>query len=350
MNISSFDLNISSEEKVIVAMSGGVDSSFTAYLAKHSAKEVIGVTLKMFDNEDANYDDAKRVAEELGIKWYLADYSKEFNEYIISYFIREYKYGRTPNPCSRCNKLAKTVFLHNEMVKNNATKIITGHYAVMKELNGYPIISKGLDKDKDQSYYLALIEEEYLKYLRFPLGSFKKKDIRVFAKEIGLSVAEKKDSQDICFIEGSNYRDFLANYLKKVITGNFILNGEIVGQNKGIHNYTVGQRKGLDISHSEPIYVKSIDSKTGDVYLTTKEDIGEETVRLIECNFHPASKTIFNGLAKVRYRMTEEPCTVEKLPDNKAQILFENKQFAPASGQTVAIYIDDMLIGGGVIE
>jgi len=351
MMLDNINFSIDKNETVIVAMSGGVDSSVAALIAKQYANKVIGITLKMFNNDETLYIDAKKIADQLEIDWYLIDYTDRFNKDIIAYFIKEYKFGRTPNPCSRCNRISKTIYLYEEMINHNATKIITGHYAKLDNYDNKMIISTAVDSDKDQSYYLSLIEQEYLNYLRFPLGTFKKREVRNIAKENNLIiVSEKKESQDICFLSGGDYRDFIKPFAEKIKSGNFILNDKIVGANNGIYNYTIGQRRGLDISYSEPLYVKYIDAKSGDVYLDTKDNIDNDRVSLHDCNFFTSAKSIFRAKVKLRYRMKAEDCLVERLPDNCAEILFDNKQFAPAAGQTASIYVDDRLVGGGIIK
>lgn len=348
-NIDYQDLQ--KNDRVLIAMSGGVDSSVSAFLAKEAGYTPVGVTLKMFDSSTDIFSDAKKIAETIGIEWYGEDFSQEFNQNIISYFIRSYKIGETPNPCSFCNRNAKTKFLFHLMQKYNCKKIITGHYAKMVNIDGQNYVTKAVNEAKDQSYYLSLIEPFHANLLIFPLGNIENKEIvREFALKNNLPVANKPDSQDICFLEGKDYREFLKPFSNKWRKGDFILNGERVGKNKGIHNYTVGQRRGLEISYKEPLYVKKVDSDTGDVYLCEKKDVFSKGVKLRDCNFFPNVPLIGKVSAKLRYRMKNEDCILEQAPESKATLLFDNFQFAPAKGQTAAIYNGDMVIGGGTID
>lgn len=338
-------------ERVIVAMSGGVDSSVTAMLARNAGCEVIGITLKMFDSEIPFWQDAEKTAAFLGVEWHMVDYSDDFAQDVISYFIRGYKEGHTPNPCSKCNRVAKTKFLFDQLQRYDASRIFTGHYANTVEINGQTFIKKGESPEKDQSYYLALIEPFHANFLRFPLGGYVKPLVRELAEKNGIPVADKKDSQEACFLQGGDYRDFLKPYAASWRKGNIILDGKIVGENKGIHNYTVGQRRGLEVSHTEPLYVKEVNSKTGDVTLDVKKHVFAKGVTLRDCSFYPGVPLISkNFTAKLRYRMKEEPCVMEQAPDGKCSLLFDKPQFAPAPGQTAAIYDGDIVIGGGTIE
>jgi tRNA-specific 2-thiouridylase len=214
-------------KRVVVAMSGGVDSSLSAYLMKEKGYEVIGITLKLFDGQEQYLSDAEKMAKEIGIQWHLADYSNEFKRDIINYFISTYRRGKTPNPCAYCNRFGKFNYLHSEMLKYNCEKIVTGHYARKIYINEKPFVAKGLDKKKDQSYYLTLLENYQLEVIEFPLGEMDKFTVRKLAEQYGLSVHDKKDSQDVCFLEGGDYRDYLKNKINenKFKTGNFILDG-----------------------------------------------------------------------------------------------------------------------------
>ncbi len=348
-NFSSPDLQ--KNDRVLIAMSGGVDSSVSALMAKEAGYIPIGITLNLFKNNNNSFSDAKNVAESLGIEWYYEDYSEEFSQNVISYFIRSYKIGETPNPCSYCNRNAKTKFLFNLMQRYNCKKIVTGHYARMVNIDGQNYVRKAKNEAKDQSYYLSLIEPFHANLLIFPLGDIENKDIvREIANKNNLPVANKPDSQDICFLQGNDYREFLEPFSSKWRKGDFILDGKRISKNKGIHNYTVGQRRGLEISYKEPLYVQKVDSETGDVYLCEKKDVFKKGVKLRDCNFFPNTALMGKVTAKLRYRMKDEPCLLEQAPEGKATLLFENKQFAPAKGQTAAIYIDDKIIGGGTID
>ncbi|MBZ4643008.1 MAG: mnmA [Deferribacteraceae bacterium] len=339
------------KERVVVAMSGGVDSSLSAYLMKEKGYEVIGITLKLFEGQEKYLTDAEKMAQEIGIKWYMADYSEDFKRDIINYFISTYRKGKTPNPCAFCNRFGKFNFLHNEMLKYDATKIVTGHYARKVYTDGKYYIAKGLDRKKDQSYYLTLLENYQIEKIEFPLGEIDKITTRNLAQKYGLSVHNKKDSQEVCFLEGGDYRDYLKskinqNNFKK---GNFIFEGRILGRHEGIELYTVGQRKGLGLSYHEPLYVKKLDPKTNDIELCRKDGGNVKGVKLKDTVFQ-TDKKIFKAKAKLRYRMKEADCLVEIHPENRAFLLFDEPQSFPAPGQIAGIYEGDILLGGGFIE
>lgn len=338
-------------KKVVVAMSGGVDSSLSAYIMKEKGYEVIGVTLQLFEGQEKYLKDAEKVASEIGIKWYLADYTEEFKSDVISYFIGTYRKGKTPNPCAYCNRFAKFNYLHKEMLKNNAEKIVTGHYARKVLADDKYFIAKGLDRKKDQSYYLALLQDYQIKVVEFPLGEFDKQTTRKVAEKYGLSVHNKKDSQEVCFLEGRDYREFLKEKLKEenFKKGDFIYDGKTVGKHNGIELYTVGQRRGLDLSYHEALYVKYIDEKNGNIYLSKKEEGFVKGVKIEKATFQ-TDKKIFKAKAKLRYRMKDVECTVEVHPEDKAFLLFDEPQGFVAPGQIASIYEDDILVGGGFIE
>ena len=343
-------LGIEKGSRVIVAMSGGVDSSVTALMAKLSGLTPVGITLQMFDSDNDFYIDAKNMAESIGIEWHLADYTESFVPDVMGYFIREYKMGKTPNPCAKCNKVAKTRYLFDQMQRHNCKYILTGHYANTKLVGEQFHIQKAEFTEKDQSYYLSMVEPFHVNLLKFPLGNMQKSQIREIAAKHNLKVADKKDSQEACFLQDKDYREFLKPFIKNPRKGNFILNGKVIGENKGIYNYTPGQRRGLEVSYKEPLYVKSIDSKTGDVYLGVKKEVFFKGVALKDCQFYPDTPHMAHVTAKLRYRMKDEPCLLERLVDNRAKLLFDDYQFAPAAGQTAAIYDGDIIIGSGIID
>lgn len=340
------------KEKVMVAMSGGVDSTTCAMLMLEQGYDVTGVTLHLFDGQEQALEDAEKCAKQLGIKWYAADYRKFFGEDVISYFIRTYKLGKTPNPCCHCNHGAKFNYLYREMMSEGCSALVSGHYARIVEKDGKKLVAKGADTKKDQSYYLSLMEPYQLEVIRFPLGEMTKDQTRELAKKYGLTVAEKKDSQDVCFLMGQDYRDYLRSKLKEkdVKKGNFILDGKPLKEHDGIVFYTVGQRKGLGIGYHEPLYVSAIDPKSGDVHLGIKEESARRGVKLKDCVFADSSRYIRRAKARLRYRMQEAPCTLEILPEGKAALLFDEPQLSPAPGQVAAIYEKEVLLGGGFIE
>lgn len=337
--------------KVLIAMSGGVDSTLCAHMMKEQGYDVTGVTIKFFDEQEQAIADGEKAAKELGINWYYADYTKFFHEDVISYFVRTYKMGRTPNPCCHCNRHAKFNYLFREMKTSQCEKIVTGHYANKVMYNGNWHASKGLDAKKDQSYYLSLLKSFQVEVIEFPLGGLDKETVKAKAAELGLSVAEKKESQDICFLMDGDYRDFLEQRLspENIKKGWFILNGKRIKEHKGIIYYTVGQRKGLEIGYHEPLFVKHIDAKSGDILLSDKENVTGRGVKLQFCEFPGDHDRIFRAQVKIRYRMAPVDCMVEIQPSDTATILFDNPEFAPTPGQVACVYNNDIVVGGGYI-
>lgn len=334
---------------VLAALSGGVDSAFAAHLKVQEGYKVIGVTLDFFGKKD--FKEAERIANFLNIGWYVADYKKEFQDSVISYFIKTYIDGKTPNPCAFCNRFAKFPYLYKEMVRNKAEVIITGHYAGIDHVNEEKYIAIPKDAKKDQTYYLSLLSREILNYVEFPLSKYLKTEIRAIAKDISLPSAETKDSQEVCFLQGKDYRDFLEVMVnkKKYRKGKFVLNGQIVGEHRGILFYTVGQRKGLGLKHHKSLYVAKIDSSNNNIILKEGEPYLSRGVKLNDCNFFDDSTKIETIYVMLRYRMKKAKALLERLPFSKANLLFEEPQASATPGQIAAIYREDKLIGGGFI-
>ena len=332
-------------------MSGGVDSTLTAHIMKEKGYDVIGCTIKFFDEQEQAVADGERAAKELGIEWFAADYTSYFKEDVISYFVRTYMQGKTPNPCAHCNRHAKFNYLFREMKSHGATKIATGHYARTVKVGEQVYFAKGLDVRKDQSYYLCLLKDFQREVIEFPLGGLNKTEVKAKAAELGLSVAEKEESQDICFLQGGDYRDYLEAKVGKenIKKGWFIKDGKRFAEHQGVIYYTVGQRKGLGLGYHEPLFVKSIDTETGDIILCGKEDVTGRGVKVHDFVFPKDHDRVFRADVKVRYRMAPVPCLVEIQPDNRATILFDNPEFAPTPGQIACVYEGDVVIGGGYI-
>jgi len=340
------------KEKVLVAMSGGVDSTLVAHMMKEQGHDVIGCTIKFFDGQDDAIRDGEKAAKELGIDWYWADYTNFFKDDVINYFIRTYIQGKTPNPCAHCNRHAKFNYLFREMKAKGATKIATGHYAGKIKVGEKFFFTKGLDVKKDQSYYLCLLKDYQREVVEFPLGNMEKSDVKAKAAELGLSVAEKDESQDICFLKGGDYRDFLEAKLGKdsIKKGWFIKDGKRFKKHDGIIYYTIGQRKGLGIGYHEPLFVKHIDAESGDIIVCDKTEVTGRGVKVIDLVYPEDHDRVFRAEVKIRYRMTPTPCMVEIHPDNKATILFDDPEFAPTPGQIACIYEDNQVTCGGYIQ
>lgn len=349
-------------EKILVAMSGGVDSSVSAYLLKLQGFEVIGVTFEMFhyyetNNFNPSINDARIVAEKLGIKHFVVDIKEEFEQKIINYFVNTYIAGKTPNPCTLCNRIIKWKNLLEFANKLGIEKVATGHYAQIKTLNSRYYISKNPDNQKDQSYFLWNLTQEQLKRTIFPLGTMTKEQIKKIAKDIGLdNVAHKNESFDVCFIKGDDYRIFLKNYFKK---NNIQLphgtieteDGKIVGHHDGLINFTIGQRKGLGVAMGEPYFVKELDPEKNKVIIAPRQKTLKDHLFFTNTNFQKYDKIDENKtyIAKIRYKQTGFQAKVIHKEQNLYQAIFSEPVFAITPGQSIVIYENDDIVGGGVI-
>ena len=341
--------------KVLLGMSGGVDSSVSAVVLQKQGYEVIGATMILHGEEQKAVDDAKKVCETLGIPHYTFDLKQEFNCYVIQKFINEYKQARTPNPCVECNKKMKFGIFYEKAKELGCDYIATGHYARIefsKKYNQY-VLRKSEEERKDQTYFLYNIPKEELEHIIFPLQKYKnKEEIRALADEKGLEVAKKKDSQEICFIEDNDYQRFLLEHMKeKPKTGNIRLKtGEILGTHNGLINYTIGQRKGIGISYSYPLYVVDLDYKKNEVIVGKEEDLYSKKLFAKDLNFQVEVEDKFECFAKIRYRAKEAKAVVRR-KDNGVEVEFKEPQRAITKGQSVVFYDEEgIVLGGGVIS
>ena len=339
-------------------MSGGVDSSVAAYLLKKSGYEVIGVSMRMWcpkDSEDVHdvTADAKRVAEQLGVSFQVLDFQAEFLHAVMDYFAAEYLAGRTPNPCIACNRYIKWEALLAKARELGAEGIATGHYAkILQSDNGRYAVCRAKSAAKDQTYALYRLTQDQLKHTLMPLGDYEKDTIREIAKEIALPVAEKKDSQEICFIPDHDYVRFIKEHTgAKSIPGNFIgTNGEKMGIHEGIIHYTVGQRKGLG-AFGRPVFVKEIRPKTNEVVLGSGDEVFQSSLVCDELNcmaaeaFHEGDEAV----AKIRYSHKGAPCVLHPCGEGRLRVEFLEPQRAITPGQAVVLYQGDVVLGGGVI-
>lgn len=341
---------------VALGMSGGVDSSVSAYLLKKEGYDVIGVTFKLWhENEHIVYD-AMEVCKQLEIPLHVMDMEEEFKSYVIEYFIDEYMKGRTPNPCVVCNKKIKFNYFLKKAKEIGADFIATGHYAIIdfdEDLNKY-ILKKGIDPLKDQTYFLYNLTQNELKQTLFPLGNYTKDKIKQIANEIGLKVAQKPESQEICFIPDNDYRKFLRNNVdkKKFKKGKFMdLEGNVLGTHEGIPFYTIGQRKGLGLSLGSPVYVNKIDAKKNAVLVGSNDRVFQKSLICVDNNFIFMDKfeNNFNVEAKIRYGSKPSKATVFVEGEDKLKVVFDDDQRAITPGQAVVFYEDDVVLGGGTI-
>ena len=351
-----------SMEKVIaVAMSGGVDSSLTAAMLLKQGYKVFGITLWLwvsgtsYDEVPLAVTDAKKMCDFLGIEHHVIDARDVFYENVVDYFVKEYAYGRTPNPCVFCNKNIKFDLMLNRALELGATHMVTGHYAQVNynEETGLYELHKGVDPTKDQSYVMYNMNQRILSHLMFPLGGQCKTETRKLAAEYDLPVAKKPDSVDICFLPHGNYQKLVVEEMKtKPKSGNIVTeDGEILGKHTGLFNYTIGQRKGLGIAYKHPLYVIGFNGERNEVIVGPNERLF--TNRMI-CKFYNfLDDTIHKELkaeGKIRYAANPSPCTARILDDDTMEVIFDEPQRAITSGQSVAFYNGTQLLGGAVID
>jgi tRNA-specific 2-thiouridylase len=360
-------------KRVIVAMSGGVDSSVAAALLYHQGYDVIGVTMKVWGfmevggkpkhesgccSLDTIYD-AKNVANKLNIPHYTVDFTNAFQNTVITNFIDEYIHGRTPNPCVVCNRKIKWEELLKKADSLDAHYVATGHYAIVgfNAKNGRYYIKSGEDDKKDQSYALWGLSQESLGRTLFPLGKLTKMEVRRLAEKYGLKTAGKPESQEICFVADDNYKRFLREKapgtIEKISNGEFIYKNEIIGNHKGVPFYTVGQRRGLGISFGKPLYVTDIDAETNRITLGTKEDLFQSELEADDLNFVSISKLEKGQKVITKIRYSDEGSCAEIIDSDEKMIKlrFENSKSAISPGQSVVLYdTEGFLLVGGVIR
>jgi tRNA-specific 2-thiouridylase len=358
------------KERVVVAMSGGVDSSVAAALLVEQGYEVIGITLKTYRYEDVGgnagnessccsldgINDARAVANRLGIPHYVLDFSDRFGVEVIDNFVQEYLDGRTPNPCVVCNRKIKWEELIRKSTALGAGKIATGHYARIRGESGRMLLSRGKDDSKDQSYALWGLTQDSLAHTLFPLAEMTKPDARAAAARFGLSVAGKGESFEICFIPDNNYERFLKERLPglqdTVDGGDMLMDGEVVGKHRGYPFYTIGQRKGLGLARSRPVYVTGIDRSTNRITVGYEEDLQMRGLRASQTNMikYPDCLTPRRVTARIRYKDPGGEATAVSLEDGRLEVRFDALRRAVTPGQSVVLYEGDDVVGGGVID
>jgi tRNA-specific 2-thiouridylase len=366
-------------KKAIIAMSGGVDSSVAALLSKDAGFDCVGVTMKLFDNEDLSEDlsesldkdgapiesraccslrdadDAARVCGVLGIPFYVFDFSEDFRRDVMERFASEYAAGRTPNPCIDCNRFIKYDRLYRRARDMGFDCVVTGHYARVEQDadSGRWLLKKAVDDAKDQSYVLYSLTQEQLAHTRFPLGDMRKSDVREVAERNGFVNARKRDSQDICFVPNGRYAEFIESFTgREWQPGAFVnANGDILGEHEGIIRYTIGQRKGLGKTFGKPMYVIGIRPESNEVVLGAWDSLFSREVKMNGINLISAASIEGPLLvtAKIRYNQKDSPAVAERTGDDEITLTFDEPQRAVTRGQAAVMYDGDTVVGGGTI-
>ena len=356
--------------RVVVAMSGGVDSSVVAAIIKREGYQVIGMTMQIWpsnkrtDEVDRfggccgidNIDDARRVAHKLGVPHYVVNLRNIFTQTVITDFCQEYSLGRTPNPCIKCNQYIKFDALLERAGKLGANFVATGHYARVEPdtARGRYLLKQGIDQGKDQTYVLYPLTQDQLAHTLLPLGDFTKKRVREMARELELPVAAKPESQEICFIPDGNYHKFLEDHIPQAVKSGPILNrqGDTLGKHRGIPFYTVGQRQGLGISAKEPLYVIAIESDRNTIMVGGKKEVYANELLASGLNWITMARLEqpIEVKAKIRYQHEAAEAAITPLDEDMVQVRFKEPQMAITPGQAVVFYDRDLVIGGGTIE
>ncbi len=352
-----------SRERIVVAMSGGVDSSVAAGLLLRDGYDVIGVTMRLWAEEDVqaprynkrccsveDIDDARSAADALGIPHYVVNMEQEFSENVVDYFVAEYSRGRTPNPCLPCNEHVKFRALLQRAEAMEARYLATGHYAQVVESQGVYRLYRARDEAKDQSYVLYMLGQRDLARVRFPISAFEKDEIRELATEMGLPNASKPDSADICFLPTADYRDFIAERMPQT-AGNVVdSDGSVVGRHEGVARFTIGQRRGLGVDVGEKRYVTSIDPQLNVITIGPEDALLSNGLRAEALSWvsgiPPADE--FEAGVRIRYQTPVQPATV-RMTETGADVRFREPQRAIAAGQAAVFYRDDEVLGGGII-
>lgn len=354
-------------KRVVVAMSGGVDSSVAAALLVERGYDVIGMMMRLWSEETVEggahnrcctpeqMNDARRIADKIGIPFYVLDTKDVFRNTIVEYFIDQHREGVTPNPCIECNRHIRFSYLFNNAMALDADYLATGHYArIDQSPDGEFRLRMGVDEGKDQSYVLSVLQQKHLEHTLFPIGDFPKSEVRALAAKYGLPTASKKDSQDLCFLGDGDYRRFLGVYAPDVMQpGPIVLkSGEVIGEHTGLANYTIGQRKGLGVTYSEPLYVIATNPYRNALIVGVRDDLGSDELTAKRVNWvsDHAPQEPFHAEVKIRYKAKPVSAWITPLADDRIHVQFDEPLRDITPGQGAIVYDGDICLGGGIIE
>jgi tRNA-uridine 2-sulfurtransferase len=353
--------------RVVVAMSGGVDSSVAAALLAEQGYDVVGMMMRLWSDDamgGAEHNrcctpeqmaDARRIADQLGIPFYVLDTKDVFRATVVQFFIDQHSSGVTPNPCMECNRHIRFSYLQQNALALDADYLATGHYArIDQDANGLYRLRKGIDENKDQSYVLSVMGQYELSHALFPVGEFPKTEVRALAAKFGLNVESKKDSQDLCFLGPNDYRDFLNVHAPDILQPGPIVfkTGQVVGEHSGLANYTIGQRKGLGLSYHEPLYVLAKNPYRNALVVGTRDELGrsEFSVKRVNWVSGQTPQNAFRAEVKIRYKARTAPALIEPLQDGRAHVTLDEPLRDVTPGQGAVFYNSDICLGGGEIE
>ena len=353
-------------KRVVVAMSGGVDSSVAAALLVRAGYDVVGMMMRLWSDPvmggaahnrcctPTQMSDARRIADQLGIPFYVLDTQDVFRGTVVQYFVDGHRSGDTPNPCLECNRRIRFEWLLNHARALDADYLATGHYArITRAADGGWLLRRGIDHNKDQSYVLSVLGQAQLSRAMFPVGEYPKARVRQLAAELGLDVAGRRDSQDLCFLGAGDYRDFLQLHAPDVMQAGPIVTtaGDLLGEHGGLANYTIGQRKGLGLSYHEPLYVLATNPLTNALIVGTRDQLGRDFLTAEGVNWISGAPpdSQFRAQVKIRYRAQPQPAEVVVASADSFQVRFDEPQRDITPGQAAVVYVDDICLGGGVI-